>query len=394
MERRSLVFWPGNNGQDHLKQIDPRVVSAIAIRLANAPFVAEMIADARKEGLGVYLDGEAWRNQFPPEDGNRTNRFQMMPYCFGVDVLDPESTAFSAEAIVEYATSYLLWQDRHHGTILATPGHIGRSSTGQARQLDLRLAEAAIRIFNELGLRQPDPATPTGSESSLFATISLNARTMQGEECAVLVDMYAHLDVDGFIVNIFNFEDGKGSYATVRELTMALQAASGKPVILSGAGHLWQASLAGGLAAVVAGPERMKLTYATQPFEEGSDDEEKGAPFGVCLYRREILGMIELGKKGDLKIARSFKRWPCKCGFHEPDAEKLSKPERLRHNVHALMRDARTAVSGDHRAATKRLAHRIETVRRNRKKLGVAELPAAWSVVSDPAANSRKRRSA
>jgi hypothetical protein len=374
-ERRSLVYWTGDKGGPSLSLVDLEVTTAIALSLANASRNQALIDDARGQGLGVMLDGEAWRGQLAP--GHRMRKSWRPAGLEGDERIHPDQALFAQEWRLAFTEQFIDAQVLAGGTLLTTAGHFSEEPLGTARQNDFALARDAIAYVDQRRLREPGPGDDDPLPRRLLATITITPRILTGEAVERLIEGYAPLDADGFMIWAFEFGGSQRQFKLLRELALGLELASGKPTIVGGLGQLWKLTLASGVSAVCFGNQRAKLDWPPPDAEKPKEGEEpKGR--GVAIYHRRGLGGFLIGKRGEAQRDHAFRDWPCRCGHHPENKPPQTRAEALAHNVAMTMVEARDAVVGEPAEALARLLARATSAAEFRAGLGMGSLDSAW----------------
>lgn len=378
LSTRSLMFWTGYHGSRHFDQLDLNVVSSIATSLHNADLEATTIKRTHELGLGLLLEGQAWRNQMPPTDACRKDRFEKLGFARGKERYNADGASLSPRESFDYASAFVEEQVKAGASIVGSPGHVGRDAFGQARYNDLQLARDASDAFWAAGFDQPD--AKWGIERRVFyLTIALEASTVEDKDVPLLVEAYRTLSCDGYIVNFFNYAGQRGGFERCASLVNGLQRASGRPVVVSGLSNLWIGALALGASTALVGPQRLAPEFIEVPAHSLPESQERKTP----VFRGEVLSAFSLKAKGEAQLKRSLMTNPCKCGTH--DKHGFAKDsQRVDHNVAEIIREARLATSGSPEQAISRLTPRVHSARSRRSELDMSPLRSAWSAVAEP----------
>jgi hypothetical protein len=311
---RSVIWWA--EAGVRLDALDRDVVGTVAIAQADAAVV-----DA--PGFGLLAEGEAWKAQLAPGHALRTPGFEALEWVeAGVR---HEPAAWSAGECEDFAEAYVDAQVRRGGTLLVTPGHDGVAPR------DVELAELAAEHVRAKALREG------GRE--LYASI-------RGGDVAWLREAYRSVDVDGFVVWA---DDAERLLALVDGLGVA----TGKPVVVAGAGPFWQLALSRGAAGAVHG-------------------------VGDAVYHGAVLGTVE----DEVTLRRLFMLRKCDCGAHDASTPPRGDEEIRAHNLWWAMKEARWACVPDTGRAMFTLALRAAAAKTNRERLGLAPLESGWRVLA------------
>lgn len=375
MDSRSLVLWLGYRMSGLVDELDRRACGTIATSLVHADSNRSAIDRAHKDGLGLFVDGEAWRNQLPPGHPWRGDAFAQFGYRISGRQLNPDGATMTTAQQQWLVDRYVLAQSRFTPSAYLTPAHFSFDATGTARRSDLMLVE---RMVDQLA------ATPRaradGKPAGVFATVVVPADVLTDRIVAWLIDAYASLPVDGFWIWAARFNESAKRFGLVRNLALGLQARTGKPSVLAGLGHLWQAALRNGAAAVSTGPQRSKLVLPPPEPDDETDDEDEDdeQKRRTVVFHGAVLGGFSLNSDGQARERTAFQQFGCDCGHHASRTSPATERERRRHNVWWLMREARAASRGTAHAATGRLRTRIERAGENRALLRMRGLAPAW----------------
>jgi hypothetical protein len=155
----------------------------------------------------------------------------------------------------------------------------------------------------------------------VYATLLVRPGLLNRQSVRWLIDAYGSIDLDGFLVWVVGFTGTLAQVDPLLALVEGLREATGRPVVVAGAGHLWQMLLSRGAAGAVAG-RRTALSWPADalapnpapPVDPGTDED---GGWGIPVYHGEILGAIRIGEPGDVDRRRLFFRHPCPCGHHE-----------------------------------------------------------------------------
>jgi hypothetical protein len=382
--RRSVIWWAGHHGGPVLPDLDREVVGTVAMAQGlvalNPGFVA---AVRRKRGLGLMLEGEAWKAQLHPDHPLRTTSFEALRWVEAGVRHEPE--LWSAAQSEDFVEAYLDEQARH-ATLLTTPAHYEADPVGPVHRRDVELAEMAADHVRAKALREPAEDDERRMRRELYADIHLRVGRVDASERRWLIDAYKSIDVDGYVIWAVAFTGSQTQVQRLLALVDELFAATGRPVVVAGVGHFWQLMLSRGVAAAVHG-RRTALSWPPdaldpkqEPVAEEGDDEDG---FGVAVYHGAILGCIQIGERGDVDRRRLFFRHPCGCGHHARGAEPKGQMAILAHNLWWSMHEARQVCLQGIERATLVLALRASAAKVNREGLGLAELRTGWRALAD-----------
>lgn len=382
LARRSLVWWAGDRAGALLGTLDPQVASTVALSQGQVARNSGFVATVRRRGLGLLLDGEAWRAQLPVDHPHRTRSFHALDWVDSATVHRP--TNWSERALEDFAESYIE-QQTAYATLLTTPAHHDFEPVGPLRRRELDLAAMCADHVRARALREPHPDDHHRQRRQLLASLMLRAGRLDETSTAWLTAAYSSLDVDGYLIWAVDFTSSQAQTVRLLALAEALQARTGYPVLLAGIGHLWQLALARGVAGAVFG-QRSALRWPDEtlrrPGEDEEDDEEDG--FGVAIYHGAVLSCTRIGRPGEVVRRRLFLRHPCPCGHHPPSEPPADQPTIRAHNQWWIMRDGRHAGLADSGRAVALLAERAVAAAERREALGMSALVTGWRALLPP----------
>lgn len=335
LTRRPLVWWAGADAGALIDRLD----GTVAVPQSSLADRAVAVADARRRGLGVMLEGEAWRAQVPPDE--RDADFNALPWVDPTRAHAPDD--WSRTEREDFAEAYLEAQD-DLATLLVTPGHVGCAG------VDVELAKHCSDIARARALLAARPGDPSAVRRSLAATVVVRAEDLHEHG---LVDAWASVDVDAYVVWAHAFAGDEEETARLFAFARLLREHTGREVVLGGLGGLWPAALATSTAGAIC---------------------DLGAP-GV--YHGALLGSAPEGPER----RRLFMRHPCPCGTHAPGTTPEG-PALLAHNLWWARFEARQATLAPDRAELL-LSLRAVAAAKRRDRLGLTPLPTGWSVLAD-----------
>jgi hypothetical protein len=388
IDQRSLVLWAGHRAGLDVYDLDRDVTGALALPLRRAVVQGALIARAREEEMGIVLPGQAWMNQLPPDA--RAGGFAALPFA-QPGAIDVEGQRMSPGALADYAESFLDAQLAAGATLVTTPAHVFEQELGHGREQDLALAQASIAAWNERQAWRPPPQHPDDPPRELHACIAVRGAHLGAEAASAaagpgadaaarLVDLYAELDVSGYWVVVFDASDSGAESAGLAELALGLQAASGRPVTVSGVASLHVALLASGVAATCTGVDGMRPSFPPRAID---GDEVVG--IGVPVFHPAILGSVPLGPEHDETRTWLFAAHPCRCGEHTPYEPPRGRRQTVHHNSWCLAAEARDATRLLPLLDERRLAGRIRRATAIRARLDLPALEPGWSAVASAA---------
>jgi hypothetical protein len=294
---------------------------------------------------------------------------------------DPDRAPLRGSAAAAYAADDQADQIEAGATLILTPGHVLAVECADGRRSELLLARLAGEEFVEGQRWRPSPGTSASRE--LFAAIVL-----QGEHAAVpwminrLVEFYADLEnVSGYWIVAANTNRSARQAAGYLRLALMLEAATGRPAVLSRVGDEHLAALAEGVAATCVGLHAMTFKFPPETIrdEDAKTDEEKKG-IGLYTYFPPVLGNAgALGREGDALRARLFGAYGCKCGHHSEHLAPAGKTQIARHNAWAIAEDAVAFGLCSVAEAEQRLDARIESARRRRARFEMSRLRSGFA---------------
>ncbi|MDW5597230.1 hypothetical protein VSS74_22980 [Conexibacter stalactiti] len=381
IEQRSLLLRGGTGSGLDLARLQRDVVGAIELPLRQAATEQPLLTQVRRDGLGIVLSGEAWRNQLDP--AARGEAFGTLPYAQPAP-LELERGPLSAAALADYAETYLDAQLAAGATLATTPAHLFERELGEGREQDLALARATIAAWRERQGWRPPPQRPDDPPRELYAGVAVRAAI---DPIPALIERYAALSVDGYWLTVFDGDDSAEQLGAVTALALGLQEASGRPVVVAGAGPAQTALLASGLAAVCTD------VHATPPQFPPHDEANTGAgsvtAFALPVFHPAILGELPPGVAFEEARTRLFATDPCRCGEHVAHEPPHGRRATVAHNAWCLAAEARDATGLLPVFDEARLGARRQRADRMRARLGLEPLPAGWGAVATAAATVR-----
>jgi hypothetical protein len=409
IEQRSLLLRGGAGSGLDLAGLPRDVIGAIELPLRRAADEQPLLNAARRDRLGIVLSGEAWRNQLDP--GARGDGFAALPYA-QPRALSLERGSLAPAALADYAEAFLDAQLAAGATLATTPAHLFERELEQGREGDLALARATIAAWRERQGWRPPPQRPDDPPRELYAGIAVRATTLAGASTAdpraadprasdsdpipALIERYAPLGVDGYWLTVVELDDSRARLGAVAALALGLQEASGRPVVVAGAGDAATTLLASGLAAACTDVHmsREQGFAISSPSSGSARPSRKGTgatvtAFALPVFHPAILGMLPPGAAAEDARTRLFATEPCRCGEHVAFEPPRTRRETLAHNAWWLAAEAREATGLLPVFDEARLAARRQRAERMRERLGLPPLPAGWAAVAAAAAQVR-----
>lgn len=374
------MLWSGYQAGLRVEDLPRDVFGAIAVPLRYRTNDVGLIAQARAEGMGLVMPGQAHLNQVAPD--MRGNGFASLPYA-QPEAIDVDVAVMSDLGKDEYAEAFQDAQIGAGATLITTPAHVFAEELSSGREQDLELAELSAKLWTQRQGWRPPAQTPNGPRRELFAALSVRGRHLR-EAGGRLVDLYADIDADGYWVSVFDAGHSKVQLAALTHLGLGLQERTGRPVVISGVGALHEALLTSGVASTCAGLHGMRPKF---PPEQIDSEEVEG--IAVQVYHPAILGVVPLGWEYEPALEWLFARYPCGCGYHPAAVAPAGRQPRVDHNTWCLAQAGREAARWPAEIAEQRLARRLDRARRLRRFLHLGRVAPGWAAVAD-AARSRR----
>ncbi|MDQ2643602.1 MAG: hypothetical protein M3020_07300 [Myxococcota bacterium] len=384
------MAWPGYHSGLAIDQLDRSVIGAIAKPLPHAVQDPRPVAEALRLGMGVVLPGQAWRNQLPIGHGKRTGMFSGLPHHRPDKQLDPEARRFSATFAEKYAADHLDAEINAGATLLTTPGHVLAHEGSTGRENELLLARLAVEEFVARRAAAPPPRRAMTIRREIYATVVVQAvHARQPVAIDQLVNAYASLEgVSGYWIIAANCRGGAADVAGYARLALSLQAATGRPAVVSCVGDAHLALLASGVAATCAGVHGMSFAFPPRELPAREGDEEQG--LGIHVYHRAVLGNVgPLGADGERARTALFASAPCPCGHHPANRPPRGRRQTIAHNSWAIGRDALVFSVPKVVIAEQRLDQRVQRAARRRSLLGLSGVKPGFRSVPRAAAELR-----
>jgi hypothetical protein len=163
-------------------------------------------------------------------------------------------------------------------------------------------------------------------------------------------------------------------------LVLALQENSGRATCPGGLSTLWQAALARGAAAAIAGPDRGAVRFDPEqdpPPRDPYGEDKEGRM--IHTYHSAVLGSFAFDDNGKTARAATFARNMCGCGYHAASTPPTGRTETIAHNQWWRLKEARRACRGSATQATAVLERRLPEVRAERAAVGLkTDLAKGW----------------
>lgn len=390
-QRRPLVQWISRNTAPHGRDIDPdSPIGAIATSVVGAEHLRSTLAEARKDGRGVLVDTEAWREQLEPDDPQRAGEFRRL----GLGLDHHHRLVPSRDVLSRADRSHLLAVHRNAqvaagATILLSPYHRVREEAplGRGRRLDVTLAHEFAALAATTGATQPRSGEPS---RSVAIGIAVDAKKLGPAVIAELIAAYREVRADLFWIWVWEFTSSAAQYKRVHALASGLQAASETPCLLGGIGRLWEAALRNEVAAACQGWGRARMPFPPPAPPQAVNKDEDRPGWGVHVFHPAIRGTTGLGREAEEPLRRLFAELPCRCGHHAEGEVPESQRDRHAHNracAEELM--AEIAELGSDRARDD-LTGILAEAEDHRSRLELRKLERGWhAAIQTPPASVR-----
>ncbi len=383
-------MWPGYRSGLSIGQLNRAVVGAIAKPLSHAVRDPALVAGALRDEMGVVLPAQAWRNQLPLDHPKRIGTFSALALHRPGLLLAPDDAPFTVAFAEAYAADHVAAELNAGATIATTPGHVLVKECAVGRENDLALARLAAQEFVARRASAPAPEQPPTARREIYATIVLQgAHAKVRETIDWLVGEYSALgDVSGYWIIAANCNGSGVQLAGYTRLALRLQAATGRPAVVSCVGDAHLALLASGVAATCAGLHGMSFTYPPAVLPVREDGEEEG--LGIFVYHQAVLGFVgKLGAEGEPARQAIFRNVPCPCGHHPANRPPEGKRQIVAHNSWAVSTDAWELAALAVLPAEEHLARRAQEAKRQRTFLRLSKLKPGFLAVPRAAAELR-----
>jgi hypothetical protein len=257
---------------------------------------------------GLMLDPETHLRSV--ELGQRPTHFRKLPY--GGEVrFDPDHDFLSDRQARALVVAVLDEQRRRGATLLLTPYHLCGGPATEGRKLDVLLAKASVRHFEQQRMAEPPKLAPRQAPRQLFAAIALPLSALRTDATVEeLVELYRSVRAAGYWVRIADFNERAAPELVGRgaRLLWQLQCVTQRPVVASGPGPLGLALVAGGLAAFSVG------ICSNERFAEPAESSgRRGTP---SVYHPAFMRAFDA--RGE-NARNAFRSVGCECGHHPPE---------------------------------------------------------------------------
>lgn len=394
IDPRPLVQWISRNTAPHGRDLDPASpIGAIATSVIGAAHLGSTLTAARRDGRGVLVDTEAWREQLEPDDHHRSGEFRRL----GLELDRERSFSPSKDVLVAADRSQLLAAHRNAqistgASVLLSPYHRVREEAplSRGRRLDVELSHGFVELARATGATE----APGGAgERSIAIGIAVTPNGLSTAVISELIAAYREVAADLFWIWVWDFTSSAVQYERVQMLATGLQAASGTPCLLGGIGRLWEAALRNGVSAACQGWGRTQMPFPPpQPPEsvDGETGEEDDDGWGVHAFHRAIRGTTKLGAKSEAPLRQLFAEVPCECGHHSAAAVPESQPERHAHNRACAEQLVSEIAALGAEGAREELPEIVAEAEAHRARLDLSQLDRGWHAAAEiPAASEQ-----
>lgn len=296
---------------------------------------------AGPDPLGLALDPCAHHRQLPP--AARSGSFRKLSYGGSSTAFDPDRDPVSDQEFIELAVGATELQRSRGATLLLTCAHLVGAVGSRGRELDLRVARAAIAHFRSQRMDEPPMQAANPVRREIYATIAVPVSLLRDPGVGLaLADAYLALDADGFWVKLEGFDE-RARPAEIRAGGAFLAALrdGGRPVIGDQPGQLHLSLLADGLSASIGMAEGERFRF---PTDWKQQTNEHGGAQGRrrSAYHPKYLRAFRLG---DGASRRAFANASCRCAQH-PASEPPSGAKVEAHAAIVRCRQAHEALDG------------------------------------------------
>jgi hypothetical protein len=297
---------------------------------------------AGRASLGLALDPCGHHRQLP--FAARSSSFRALPYGGSPAPFDPDHDAISEREFIELAVGATELQRNRGATLLLTCAHLVGPVGSRGRELDLRLARAAITHFRTQRMDEPPLQAANPARRAIYATIAVPVLVLCDPGAALaLADAYLELPADGFWVKLEGFDE-RARRAEIRAggAFLAELRDGGRPVVGDQSGQLHLGLLADGLSASIGLAEGERFRFPTD-WKQQSDANGDAVGRRRSAYHPKYLRAFRLG---DAASSRAFANASCRCAQHGPTVA----PSGRQVEAHAAVvrcRQAREALDGE-----------------------------------------------
>jgi hypothetical protein len=264
------------------------------------------------EPLGLALDPCMHHRQLPLEA--RAASFRALPYGSEPQAFDPECDAISDWEFVRLATLPLELQRNRGATLMLTCAHLVGAVGTRGRELDLRLARAAVAHFRTQRMDEPPAHAVNPVLRQIYAALAVRVTELRSPAVRhALADAYLNLAADGIWVKLEGFDE-RASRADIRAGGAFLAALrdGGPPVLCDQPGQLHLGLLADGISASIGLAEGEHFRFPTDWKKQTTETGERRGR-RRSAYHPKYLRSFRLGGES---VRRAFAEASCPCGLH------------------------------------------------------------------------------
>lgn len=289
--------------------------------------------------LGMALDPCTHLRQMEPSE--RAASFAALPFGSRERAFDPEHDPINEADLSALVVSPLELERGRGATLLLPAYHLVGAVGTRGRELDLRIAEAAIAHFLREGMAEPADDAVVPVQRELFVVIAVRRELLRSPAALRrLADAHLALDAHGFWVKIEGFDE-RAARAEIRAGAglLAMLGEDDRPVVSCGPGQLHPALLVNDISSSVglSEGERFRLPAPR------SRQTYRGGGRSRTAYHPKYLRAFLVGGEA---AGRAFGESACRCGAHP----RHRAPEGTEVELHAATvraLEAREALNGD-----------------------------------------------
>lgn len=292
--------------------------------------------------LGLALDPYGHHRQLP--FAARSSSFRKLSYGGSLVAFDPDRDPISDQEFIDLAIGATELQRNRGATLLLTSAHLVGAVGSCGRELDLRLARAAITHFRSQRMDEPPGQAANPARREIYATIAVPVSLLCDPAAALaLADAYLELGADGFWVKLAGFDE-RARRAEIRAggSFLAELRDGGRPVVGDQPGQLHLGLLADGLSASIGLAEGERFRFPTN-WKEQTNEHGNTAGRRRSAYHPKYLRAFRLG---DDASRRAFTTASCRCGQHSAAQPPLGSQVEA-HAAIVRCRQAHEALDGE-----------------------------------------------
>jgi hypothetical protein len=291
------------------------------------------------EPMGLALDPSTHLRQLPRE--RRAAAFRALPFGDDSQAFDPDHDGISDAQFAALATVPLELERVRGATLMLNAFHLTGAMGSRGRELDLRLAQAAIAHFRQQRMDEPPEQAIVGVRREIFATLAVRREVLRSpHELRRLADAYLALDADGFWAKIERFDE-RAPRADIRAAgrLLAMLGEDERAVVSCGPGQLHLGLLVNDISTSVGLAESERFRF---PAHREKAEWRRGGRSRTAYHPR-YLRSFAVGGQG---AARAFQGSPCRCGAHG-DGQPPNGPQVDEHAAIVRAVEAREALAGE-----------------------------------------------